>query len=56
MILQRIPRTNRVQVSIPKTEQEFLGWKPGDIVMVIADKEADSITLKRIKENQNGKN
>lgn len=52
MILQRIPRTDRVQVAISKTEQEVLGWKPGDKVTITADRESDSITIKRYSKEE----
>lgn len=42
-------KTGRIQVNIPKHVQDFLGWKPGDKLMIEENKSKDQVIITRIK-------
>lgn len=45
-------KTGRVQVNIPKHIQDYLGWKPGDKLMVEENGAKDQVILTRIKKEK----
>lgn len=49
--LQKSGRSDeRVSLNIPKEHTDLLGWKQGDRVMISSDKNANTITVTKIKE------
>lgn len=48
MIIQQ-SKTN-TYVNLDKSSIKFMGWKKGEEVQISCDKEKDSITITRIKE------
>jgi len=41
-----------VEVKLPAEIVKLLGWKPGDVVLADANKQTDTITLRRVEKNE----
>jgi len=40
-----------LKVAVPAEIVRLLGWKPGDVVLADANKETDTVTLRRVEKN-----
>ena len=42
-------KTKQAYISLPKEHVDLLGWKKGEVLIVTSDKDADTLTLHRVK-------